>query len=326
MENAISSISNANNKALEASSKRGKTTTGVAEMLKFRDDIGPGDEDRTAGIRSQTTAPDLLSLRTNQPHTVFNSRRITFIISIAAFAGLMSPLSATAYFPALNVLAHDLDVSSASINLTVTTYMIFQGLAPAVLGNLADSIGRRPVFIIGFVVYIAACVGLALQRSFAALMVLRCIQSAGTSSTVAISVSVAADVSTPAERGKYMGLVTSGTAMGTAIGPVIGGILSHYLGWRSIFWFLAILVGMYMVPLVLWFPETGRNIVGNGSIRAQGMFVLLLFFEDRLTIQRMEPAFVQFVQKPASTQPGHQTSNPISRRHGNCIIFLQPGS
>ena len=54
-------------------------------------------------------------------------------------------------------------------------------------------------------------------------------------STLAISVSVVAGVSTPAERGKYMGLVTSGTAMGTAIGPVIGGILSHYLGWRSIF-------------------------------------------------------------------------------------------
>ncbi|KAF2849810.1 MFS general substrate transporter [Plenodomus tracheiphilus IPT5] len=222
MENMVSRTSNANNKDLEASSKR---------------------EELTAD------APDLLSLRTDQPYTVFNSRRITFIIFIAAFARLMSPLSAAAYFPALNVLAHDMIVSSASINLTVTTYMIFQ--------NLADSISCRPVVIAGFVVYIAACVGLALQRSFAALMVLPCIQSAATSSTVAISVSVAADLSTPAERGKYMGLVTSGTAMGTAIGP------------RSIFWFLAVLVGMYMVPLVLWFPETRRNIVGNGSIKAQ---------------------------------------------------------
>ncbi|KAH7399691.1 major facilitator superfamily domain-containing protein [Pyrenochaeta sp. MPI-SDFR-AT-0127] len=214
-------------------------------------------------------APALLPLSTDQAYTIFNSRQISFIIFIAAFAGLMSPLSATAYFPALNLLASDLRVSNASINLTVTTYMIFQGLAPAVLGNFADSVGRRPVFIVGFIVYIAACVGLALQNSFAALMVLRCIQSAGTSSTVAISVSVAADVSTTAERGKYMGLVTSGTAMGTAIGPVIGGVLSQFLGWRSIFWFLAVLVGVYMVPLVLWFPETGRNIVGNGSIKAQ---------------------------------------------------------
>ena len=96
-----------------------------------------------------------------QPYTVLTSRPITFIIFIAAFTGLMSPLSAIAYFPALNVLTHDLGVSSANINLTVTTYIIFQGLAPAVLGNVADSIGRRPVFVVGFVVYIAACVGLA---------------------------------------------------------------------------------------------------------------------------------------------------------------------
>ncbi|KAF2704750.1 putative MFS transporter [Pleomassaria siparia CBS 279.74] len=181
----------------------------------------------------------------------------------------MSPLSATTYFPPLNILAHGLKVSNASINLTVTAYIIFQGLVPALFGNLANSLGRQPVFIIGFVIYISASVGLALQNYFAALMVLRCIQSAGTSSTVAISVSVAADVSTHAKRGKYMGFVTSGTAMGTAVGPVIGGILSHFLGWRSIFWFLAIVVGVYMVPLVLWFPETGRNVVGNGSVEAQ---------------------------------------------------------
>jgi multidrug resistance protein len=235
----------------------------------------PEDEEKKVESHSQILAPIPLSLSSNQPYTVFTSRQITFIIFIAAFAGLMSPLSATTYFPALNILAHDLKVSNASINLTVTTYMIFQGLVPAIFGNLADSIGRRPVFIIGFVIYIVASVGLALQNSFAALMALRCLQSAGTSSTVAISVSVAADVSTHAERGKYMGLVTSGTAMGTAVGPVIGGILSHYLGWRSIFWFLAVLVGVYMVPLVLWFPETGRTVVGNGSVEAQSRFVIL---------------------------------------------------
>jgi len=35
-------------------------------------------------------------------------------------------------------------------------------------------------------------------------------------------------------------------------------------------------MGMYMVPLVLWFAETGKNIAGNGSIKAQSTLILLL--------------------------------------------------
>jgi multidrug resistance protein len=204
-------------------------------------------------------------------YTIFTDGQVRLIILIAAFAGSISPLSGTIYFPVVNELARDLQVSSSEINLTLTSYMILQGLSPMLFGDLADSIGRRPVFIIGFIIYVAACTGLALQDSYSALLVLRCLQSVGTSSTVAISVSVAADVSTHAERGKYMGQVFSGTALGTAIGPALGGVLSHFLGWRSVFWFLAILVGVYVVVLLLLFPETARNVVGNGSIQPQSM-------------------------------------------------------
>lgn len=221
--------------------------------------------------RSEKGAGKVESSPQSEPdYTAFTTGKVAFIIFMAAFAGLVSPLSATIYFPALNVLANDLGVTSSAINLTLLTYMIWQGLAPVLFGDLADNVGRRPVFIVGFAVYIVANVGLALQGSFGALLALRMLQSAGTSSTVAIAAGVAADVSPHSTRGKYMGWVTSGTAVGTAIGPVLGGILAQFLGWRSIFWFLAILVGVYMVPLILAFPETSRNVVDNGTVRPQG--------------------------------------------------------
>jgi MFS family permease len=92
------------------------------------------------------------------------------------------------------------------------------------------------------------------------------LQSAGSSSTIALSSGVVADVSTAAERGSYMGFVTAGSLLGPSLGPVIGGLLAQYLGWRAIFWFLVILTGAWLVPFFIFFPETARKIVGNGSI------------------------------------------------------------
>jgi MFS family permease len=49
------------------------------------------------------------------------------------------------------------------------------------------------------------------------------------------------------------------------------GILAQYLGWRSIFWFLAIFGGTLLIIFAIFFPETCRNVVGNGSIPARGV-------------------------------------------------------
>ncbi|KAH7411043.1 major facilitator superfamily domain-containing protein [Cadophora sp. MPI-SDFR-AT-0126] len=179
-------------------------------------------------------------------------------------------------YHALNPLQEELNVSTTLINLTLTSYMIFQGLAPTIFGDLADMAGRRPAYIIAFIIYLGANIGLALQNSYAALFILRCLQSTGSSGAIALGFGVVADVSTSAERGKYIGLLGAGTMMGPAIGPVIGGVLAQFLGWRSIFWFLVIISGCFLVPYALTVPETGRNVVGNGSVPPQGWNLTIL--------------------------------------------------
>ena len=64
--------------------------------------------------------------------------------------------------------------------------------------------------------------------------------------------------------------------MGPALGPVIGGILAQFLGWRSIFWFLVIIAGVFLIPYTLTVSETGRNVVGNGSVPPQGWNMTIL--------------------------------------------------
>lgn len=147
--------------------------------------------------------------------------------------------------------------------------MIAQGIAPAIMGDLADMVGRRPVYFACFVVYIGACIGIALCQDYVSLLVLRCLQSCGSAATIALGSGVVADIATSAERGIYMGYVTSGPMVAPALGPVLGGILAQFLGWRSIFWFLVILSACYLVPFLIAFPETCRNVVGNGSVKPQ---------------------------------------------------------
>jgi MFS family permease len=147
-----------------------------------------------------------------------------------------------------------------------------------VISGLAESAGRRPAYFgqyatplihseyskstneypeVCLSIYLVACVGLALQRSYPVLLVLRCIQSCGSSATLALSSAVVSDIATPAERGRYIGYVMGGTLLGPAVGPILGGILVQFLGWTSIFWFLTILAGLFLLIFGMFFPETG---------------------------------------------------------------------
>jgi len=213
---------------------------------------------------------ELAPVTSGPAYSAFSSKQKVYIVTVVTFASYISPTSASIYFPALNPIREALGVSTTLINLTLTSFMIFQGLAPTIFGDLADMGGRRPAYILAFIIYLGANIGLALQDSYAALFVLRCLQSSGSSGAIALGYGVVADISTSSERGKYMGIVGAGTMMGPAIGPVIGGVLAQYLGWRSIFWFLVIISGVFLVPYILTVPETGRNVVGNGSVPPQG--------------------------------------------------------
>lgn len=147
----------------------------------------------------------------------------------------------------------------------MATYLIFQGISPCFWGPLSDARGRRFAFFTIFLVYIGACIGLGKTKDYTTLMVLRCLQSAGSASTSAIGSGVIGDITTCADRGSFMGTFQAGFLVPTAIGPIVGGMLSGALGWRSIFWFLAIYGGVFLLLLAILLPETLRAIVGNGS-------------------------------------------------------------
>ena len=124
---------------------------------------------------------DTTSLNAN--YSNFSAAQRRWIAVLVAFAGIFSPLSSFIYYPAVHSIALDLGVTLELIILTITSYMIVSGVTPAFFGDLADVTGRRPVYIFTFVITFTANIGLALQRSYPALLILRMVQSVGGSGT-----------------------------------------------------------------------------------------------------------------------------------------------
>lgn len=157
------------------------------------------------------------------PYSIFTTAERRMTLVMAAFAAFISPLSSTIYLPALNTLASHYDVSNSLINLTVTSYLIFQGIGPTIFGNFADEAGRRPAYLTAFGIYLATNIALALQNSYAALIVLRMLQSTGASASTVICMGVIADMTTTEKRGIYLGLVVSGTMLGVRMVSILFG-------------------------------------------------------------------------------------------------------
>lgn len=198
---------------------------------------------------------------------------------------------------------------------------------------MSDTSGRRLSYIICFIIFCVANIGLALQTNYAALLILRMVQAFGCSAAIALCTAVVADIATSAERGKYMGYATAGLLIGPAFGPTLGGLFAAYLGWRWTFWFLAIFSGLLLVVFAAFFPETCRNVVGNGSIPARGANQSVLgYLQHRRHLRELanspesDQASVQHsIQRRKFVFPNPLRTLKILTDKESCILLLYNG-
>lgn len=141
------------------------------------------------------------------PFTIYTPLQKNLIAFAASLAALFSTLSSYIYYPALTRIAEDLNVSLMLVQLTITSYLVVAGVAPAFMGDMADRGGRRPVYVLMFALMVGANVGIALQRRYEALLVLRMVQSAGSSGMYGAAYGVIADIATIDERGSFVGVL-----------------------------------------------------------------------------------------------------------------------
>ncbi|EHA58476.1 hypothetical protein MGG_08656 [Pyricularia oryzae 70-15] len=201
-------------------------------------------------------------------YSKFGPKQRLVIIAIASTIGVLSPLSSNLYTPAIPAVAKDLGVSTDAINLTITSYLVLQGISPTLWSVIGDNTGRRLLYLIALTVYLGSCVGLALSPNYPSVLALRAVQAVGSASTTAIGASLIGDLIHVSQRGGWMGNYSAMGGAGTAFGPVLGGLFAQYTGWRGMFVFMAALAAFLLMTTAFLLPETKRDIVHDGSVPA----------------------------------------------------------
>ncbi len=208
--------------------------------------------------------------------------RITTLI-FAAAAGLSV---ANIYFaqPLLDAMARDFGIAPAAIGLVVTLTQLGYGLGLIFIVPLGDLVDRRRLVVAQGALSAIALVAVATARTEAILF-------AGMAAVgllavvVQVLVSFAATLATPAERGKAVGMVTSGVVIGILGARFAAGVLADLGGWRAVYLTSAILT-LAMAGL-LW-RILPRNLSPDSmdSYLATLRSIPVLFLNDRILLVR----------------------------------------
>ncbi len=145
---------------------------------------------------------------------------------------------------ALPVMQHQFVLPIQTLQWVVTAYLLaITGVLP-IMGQLADTLGRREVFLAGTATFLTGSLLCALSPNFTWLVIARVFQGLGGAIIMANVMAIIALIFAPDQRGKALGLIGSVVAAGTLAGPPLGGVLTAAFGWQSIFWI--------NIPFGLW--------------------------------------------------------------------------
>lgn len=157
-------------------------------------------------------------------------------LSCTTLGALFSVLSGSTLMIALPEIMKDLNASMNIIMWTVMIYMLVLTILVPSIGRVADMIGRKNLFVSGFIVFTIGSVLCGFSVSGGELLLFRFVQSVGGALLIANSTPIVADAFPKNELGKALGINGMVISVASVIGPILGGILIRF-GWRFIFFF-----------------------------------------------------------------------------------------
>ena len=156
-----------------------------------------------------------------------------------------------------------------------TAYLVASTTVVPIAGRLSDLYGRKAFFLGGICIFLVGSALAGLSQTMNHLIAFRAIQGIGGGSIMAMSLTTIGDLFSPAERGKYQGIVAGVFGLSSIIGPTLGGFITDMLSWNWVF-YVNLPLGLPVIALFIrFFP----NIKPMGRVHRldyAGMALLVL--------------------------------------------------
>lgn len=169
---------------------------------------------------------------------------------------LLGPLGIDLYLPAIPAIALGLNSSEGVIQSSISLFILVMGLGQLVAGPLVDKFGRRPIAIIGVVVYLAGAIIAATSVAPWMFLLSRVVQGLAVCCTSVVIFSGVRDRMSGNDAARAYGFLNGTLNIIPALAPLIGGLIAQYYGWRAPFWALSGYTVAILLLVIFKLPET----------------------------------------------------------------------
>lgn len=195
-----------------------------------------------------------------------NNQATTAMVAVLITASAIYPLGMNIFVPSMPSMVGYFNSTTASVQLILSLYLFSSAVAMLIVGPISDRLGRRPVLIAGFILFLLGSITSSFAPTLQILLLGRIVQAVGGAAGMIMSRAIIRDIYAREQAASMLGYVTMAMAVAPMLGPLIGGSLHELFGWRSVFHFLTLAGAIVLVLAWLYQTETIDNNRGHTRI------------------------------------------------------------